>query len=262
MKIGAGVAAGLLVAAISFSAPSAAFAFELGPFHIGLPFLGRHVAHRRRPAPSPDVPADARLCDYAGRERPAAKRHARCRRSRRGAALSGLALPIIYDIVFWPSSSLQWPFSYDAIFMPRSTRRLGIRAAARVKPIADPRSSNGSAERSGPVPSSGRCCRNWAARSPWPRASSRSSVPSRRPRSRGASRDHGNTARSADHGARHCSRAAAGVRQSLNPNQRTRFAALHSAQSADHKNAAEDFPPACGPRRRRSIGRSMRSINR
>ena len=117
MKIGAGVATGLLVAAISCSAPSAASALELGPFHIGLPFLGHHFAHRRRPGPGPEVPAEARICDYASPQefgRQAAAQDAG------GAAAAllypGLALPIIYDDVFWPSASLQWPFSYDAIF--------------------------------------------------------------------------------------------------------------------------------------------------
>ena len=39
-KMVAGVAVGLLVVVISFSAPSMAFALRLGPFHVGLPFFG------------------------------------------------------------------------------------------------------------------------------------------------------------------------------------------------------------------------------
>jgi hypothetical protein len=53
-KMGVGVATSLLVVVISFSAPSPGFALRLGPFQLGVPFVGHSPAHRHRAAPQRD----------------------------------------------------------------------------------------------------------------------------------------------------------------------------------------------------------------
>jgi hypothetical protein len=110
-KMGAGVALGLLVVAISFSAPSAAFALRLGPFHVPLPFFGH--SHRHRLAAHPVVAAYHNLegAGVSGTE-PA--------QSASGPASEllypGLALPVIYDAIFWPAASAPSAIGYDSIF--------------------------------------------------------------------------------------------------------------------------------------------------
>jgi LTXXQ motif family protein len=112
-KIGAGVVVGLLVVAISFSAPNAAFALRLGPFHVALPFIGHSFAHRHRLAAHP-VEAAYHNTDSAG---VAGTEPAQGAAGPASALLyPGLALPTIYDEVFWPASSWPSAIGYDAIF--------------------------------------------------------------------------------------------------------------------------------------------------
>ena len=266
MKIGAGVATGLLVAAISCSAPSAAFALELGPFHIGLPFLGHHFAHRHRSGPRPDVPAEARLCDYAGPQSPAAKRW----RKMPSVPLRRCSIPVS------PCRSSMMPFfgprlrcsglsAMTPFFMPRSAKRPGTRGGANVRPIVDPRSSSGRpAERSGRAPPSGRCCRNFGGALAMTSGFVAKFCPERDARpAGGAPEGHGNAARSIDHGARYDPRAAAGFRTILESRlseRAWRRCTLRRVPIA--RTPRKISPRPAAQRRRRSIGRSMRSINR
>jgi hypothetical protein len=110
-KVGACIAIVALAAAAFSPSPSAAFGFNLGPFHLGLPLPGRlfGLRHGRR------------------MERPQAARlralHDEASLNAVGPAAgpdSALLYPIVaapglFEDVFWPSSS-PWPFGYDAIF--------------------------------------------------------------------------------------------------------------------------------------------------
>jgi hypothetical protein len=101
------------LAAISFSAPSAAFALRLGPFRLGLPFFGHPLAHRHQARPHSD---DHTGVAYNATENPGAagKEPAQAATGPAAALLSpSLALPTIYDAVFWPATS--WPVGYDEI---------------------------------------------------------------------------------------------------------------------------------------------------
>jgi len=109
-KIGAGVAVGSLVVAISCSAPSAAFALRLGPFHVPLPLLGH--SHRHRPA-APSV-----VTAYHGTEGAGAAGTEPAQGAIGPASVllyPGLALPIIYDAIFWPASSSPSAIGYETI---------------------------------------------------------------------------------------------------------------------------------------------------
>ena len=195
------------------------------------------------------MPADARLCDYAG-PRETGRQTATQDAAGPAAALlyPGLALPIIYDNVFWPSSSLQWPFSYDAIFHAAFDKTAGdqgrcacqadrgstvverigreIRPSAVQRPLLQ-KLGGALAMASGFI---AKFCPKQTAAQPVARLEIMETQ-----------LEVLTMALDIVHGPLQ------EFEQSLNPNQRTRFAALHSAQSADHKNAAEDFPPACGP---------------
>jgi hypothetical protein len=248
MKIGAGVATGLLVAAISFSAPSAAFALGLGPFHVGPLILGRHFAHRHRPAPGPDVPAEARICDYAGNPQSGRQAGAQDASSPASALLyPGLALPTIYSNVFGPPSSLQWPFGYDAIFHAAFDKTAGEegrcscqadRGSATIERIGK-EIRLGTAQRpllqklGGALAVTSSFLAKFCPKEIPARPVARLKVMEMQLEVltmaldviRGPLQD---------------------FEQSLDRNQRTRLAAMLSAQNADHKNAAEDITPACG----------------
>jgi LTXXQ motif family protein len=110
-KIGAGVAVGLLIVAISCSAPGAALALRLGPFHVPLPFFGH--SHRHRLAAPPVATA------YHGTEGAGVAGTEPVQGATGPASVllyPGLALPIVYDAIFWPASSSPPAIGYDTIF--------------------------------------------------------------------------------------------------------------------------------------------------
>jgi hypothetical protein len=123
-KMGVGVATSLLIVVISFSAPSPGFALRLGPFHLGLLSVGHSPAHRHRTAPQRDDRArDDRtgVAVYDTTENPGAIGKGPSQAAT-GPAATGpasallnpiLALPPIYDAVFWPASA--WPLGYGDI---------------------------------------------------------------------------------------------------------------------------------------------------
>ncbi|MGD0023914.1 MAG: Spy/CpxP family protein refolding chaperone [Xanthobacteraceae bacterium] len=118
-RIGAYVLIGALAAVIFAPPPSAAFGPRSGPLHIGLPLqllphssrFAPRSGHRRRIALHPPVRKGVALFDKAepGGAEPA--------QGLSSALLyPGLALPALYDEIFWPTSSSEWPFDYEAIF--------------------------------------------------------------------------------------------------------------------------------------------------
>src|SRR5579864_5777516 len=119
-KISALVAIAAL-AAVAFSpSPSAAFGLRIGPFHIGIPFLGyrhrHHVPHGLRD--------EANLKAAAPQQRAAEPRTAPVPSQGLMSPLlyPVLALPAVYDEIFSQSPSAPWPFSYDAILQTAFAR--------------------------------------------------------------------------------------------------------------------------------------------
>jgi LTXXQ motif family protein len=103
-KVRAFIAIGGLAAAISFPPPAAAFGLRVGPFHIGLPF-GWHYRHHplyMRANPNDMARAETPETVPQGVVSPA-------------LVYPSLALPVIFQNVFWPGSS-SWPFGYQNIF--------------------------------------------------------------------------------------------------------------------------------------------------
>ncbi len=90
--------------------PAAAFGFHLGPFHLGLPFFGRpHYRHHlyMRATPNEDRANSnngSRPGTTPGRGETAALLY------------PGVALPSIVENIFFPAYSSPWPFGYQAIF--------------------------------------------------------------------------------------------------------------------------------------------------
>jgi hypothetical protein len=103
------------------ASPSAteAFGLRLGPIHIGLPFIGfrhhhfvhrHHVALRRRDR-------DVGVYSKASLGRTEPMGHAEPTQHAEAALLYPVvALPNLYDEIFWPDRSQSWPFGYAAIF--------------------------------------------------------------------------------------------------------------------------------------------------
>ena len=128
-NIGVFVLAGAFATVLSSPSPSAAFGLRLGPLHLGLPFFGgHHFSHHRHRAIHAASHKGA-IYDKAAYENPAVKpagkpainpvlgRSAAPAQAGSSAALlyPGLALPGLYDAIFWPQRAAAWPFGYDAI---------------------------------------------------------------------------------------------------------------------------------------------------
>jgi LTXXQ motif family protein len=98
-KVGASVAFAALVAVNLCCQPAAAFGLRIGPFHIGLPFYLPHH-HRLYMRASPHELA-----------------HSESAPSLTSALLyPNLALPAIFQNVFFPDYASPWPFGYEKIF--------------------------------------------------------------------------------------------------------------------------------------------------
>jgi hypothetical protein len=122
-NIGVYVFAAALAAVMSSPSPSAAFGLRLGPLHLGLPFFGGHRFSHHRHAAAPH--RGAGIYDKAtyenpdgsrgAAEKPVIGRSARPAQVGNSAALiyPGLALPGLYDEIFWPQHAAAWPFGYD-----------------------------------------------------------------------------------------------------------------------------------------------------
>jgi hypothetical protein len=103
-KASALIAIGGLAAIILASPPAAAFGLRIGPFHIGIPF-GWHQRHH-------SLYMRANPGDLARSETPEPVPQGVVSPA---LVYPSLALPVIFENVFWPSSS-QWPFGYQNIF--------------------------------------------------------------------------------------------------------------------------------------------------
>ena len=97
------------LAAVVFSPPAEAFGLRVGPFHIGLPYLGyRHHHHPlyMRAAPNPSE---------ASRQESAPAQATSPSDMNSALLYPGVALSAIFQNIFWPTSST-WPFGYQEIF--------------------------------------------------------------------------------------------------------------------------------------------------
>jgi hypothetical protein len=115
-KIVALIVIGGLAAAILSAPPAAAFGLRIGPFHIGIPFGGHHRRHplymRANPNDMTRSSDMARSSDTARSVTPATVPQGTVSPA---LVYPSLALPVIFENVFWPNSS-PWPFGYQNIF--------------------------------------------------------------------------------------------------------------------------------------------------
>jgi hypothetical protein len=102
-KLGASLLIAGLTAVFISSVPIAAFAFRLGPFHLGLPVFGHRHHHHFAHANSGDV---------ARREQPQEGAH----HVTYALLYPSSALPVVFQNIFWPTYSSPWPFGYEKIF--------------------------------------------------------------------------------------------------------------------------------------------------
>jgi LTXXQ motif family protein len=110
--IGACFATVLLAATALSPTPSSAFGLNPGPLHL-LPFVGFHhrFVHNRRTALHRPSRTGANVYDKASLPIGAAAQGAEP-----ASHYPAVALPAIFDEVFWPAHAPPWPFGYDAIF--------------------------------------------------------------------------------------------------------------------------------------------------
>ncbi len=101
-KVGASLAVAALSGVIFGSSPAAAFGLRLGPFHIGVPFYFPHFRfhhHLYMRANRPDL------------------EHSESPQGVTSALLyPNLALPAIFQNVFFPDYASPWPLGYERIF--------------------------------------------------------------------------------------------------------------------------------------------------
>ncbi len=102
-KVGAFVAVAACAAVICASPPAAAFGLRIGPFHIGVPLYFPHFRYHHHP-----------LYMRANRHETAPGESAEGVTS--ALLYPNLALPAIFQNVFFPDSASPWPFNYERIF--------------------------------------------------------------------------------------------------------------------------------------------------
>jgi hypothetical protein len=113
-NIGAYIFVGAFAALLSSSTPSAAFGLHLGPLHVGLPFFGHWHGSRHHRHVTLHGHA---IYDRAVDERPSRAHSPEPAQRIDNSALlyPSVALPGLYDQIFWPGRSASWPFGYDAL---------------------------------------------------------------------------------------------------------------------------------------------------
>jgi LTXXQ motif family protein len=102
-KVGAFVAIAACGALISWSPPAAAFGVRIGPFHIGLPFHFHHFRVHHHPL-------------YMRASRHEAARAEANHNVTSALLYPNLALPAIFQNMFFPDYASPWPFGYERIF--------------------------------------------------------------------------------------------------------------------------------------------------
>ena len=114
-KIGASLAIAALAAVLCSPTPGAAFGVRLGPFYVHFPFYFHRHWHRHYVKHQPADQAASRNDEPTAHAEPAP-----------GPASAllypALALPAVYDEVFWPPATIPWPFTYAAIFQTAFAR--------------------------------------------------------------------------------------------------------------------------------------------
>jgi hypothetical protein len=115
-KIGAILGITALAAIIVSPLPAAAFGFRLGPLHFGLP-LGGHHYHRHHLYMRATSHEARTRPKYVARSEPGASNESGSSKGMTSALLDpGIALPSIIENIFFPSYSSSWPFDYQVIF--------------------------------------------------------------------------------------------------------------------------------------------------
>jgi hypothetical protein len=116
------VAIAALAAVLVSPSPSAAFGVRLGPFYFGVPFFG-HRYHRHHLARAGHEEASLKAVPpmqaEAGPQGPMSP-----------LVYPVLALPAVYDEIFWRPSSAPWPFGYDAILQTAFAKAAPDQSAA------------------------------------------------------------------------------------------------------------------------------------
>lgn len=102
-KVGACLVCAVFATVVFSSEPVTAFGVRIGPFHIGLPFHFRHFRVHHRPL-------------YMRASRQEARRAEPARGITSALLYPNLALPAIFQSVFFPDRSSSWPFGYERIF--------------------------------------------------------------------------------------------------------------------------------------------------
>lgn len=139
MKTTGSIIAMAALAAVTIApTPSMAFGLRIGPFHIGIPF---GFPHHRHHATRESGPETASLHDEAQPNAAPQSQAAPAAQRVTSALLDpALALPAVYDGIFWPASSSPWPFSYEAIFQSAFAKSQGAGAC---QPPSDSRAIMG-----------------------------------------------------------------------------------------------------------------------
>lgn len=122
-KLGAGVVFGILAAVLCAPPPAAAFGLRLGPFHIGLPYIGWRFRHH--PLYMRANPNEATGRETVPRDEAAALLY------------PNLALAAIFQNIFWPTYASPWPFGYQAIFATAFAKRLPDQSPQLCQPADD-----------------------------------------------------------------------------------------------------------------------------
>ncbi len=102
-KVGASVAVAACAAVICCSPPAAAFGLRIGPFHIGVPLHFPHFRYHHHPLYMRASRHDAAPAESSGGVTSA-------------LLYPNLALPAIFQNVFFPDNASPWPFNYERIF--------------------------------------------------------------------------------------------------------------------------------------------------
>jgi len=106
-KAGACFALATLAVVMSSPPPAQAFGLRIGPFHIGIPYLGHRHHHLYMRAPPNDV---------AHRESSDVARSGSVQGGTSVLLYPSLGLSAIFQNIFWPASASAWPFGYQDIF--------------------------------------------------------------------------------------------------------------------------------------------------
>ena len=102
-KVGAFIAAAACAAVVCSSPPAAAFGLRIGPFHIGVPLYFPHFRSHHHPL-------------YMRADRHDTARTESGKGATSALLYPNLALPAIFQSVFFPDHTSPWPFNYERIF--------------------------------------------------------------------------------------------------------------------------------------------------